>query len=138
MTSNQIAYANYRENQRHNLQGEELTRQANTELARHNRMSEDIGYYDATTSRINANTNAVNARTNAFNAQTNYYKAQTEAAKFEEMKRHNEVSEMISSGAFSFNILGQSYSGNYYPLVSAGKSHRTGVTHRRPSGGRTW
>lgn len=131
MTSNQIAYANYRESQRHNVQEEGLTQQANKEIARHNRMSENVQYYDATTSRINARTNLENARTNAFNAQTNYYKAQTESAKLRETRRHNEAEEMISAGKFSFNVLGQSYSGNYYPLAHP-------ITRKTSSGGSAW
>lgn len=119
MTSNQIAYASYRESRRHNVQTENLTHEANTELARHNRAGEGIDYYNATTNRINARTNSVNASTNAFNAQTNYYKALTEREKLTETKRHNKADERISAGQFSVSVLGQNYKGNYeyYPII---------------------
>lgn len=102
MTSNQIAYANLQETNRHNLQTEEVDRRNATvnernattnwyqymENVRHNKASESIGYMQASAALSQAaaahNRNSIqrennlwNARIGAVNAKTNRMQAAT-------------------------------------------------------------
>lgn len=106
MTNNQIQYAKLQEDRRHN-------RTTEVENARHNKRSEDVGFYTggaayagvAESRRHNTEQEAINWYTaenlgNLQSAQTSKTQSEVgvEAGKLGESSRHNKQTEAISSG----------------------------------------
>lgn len=141
MTSNQINYANYIENSRHNKESERQGRSTIRENVRHNKATEDVGwgnvgasYARAAAAQSSANAAFANvaesARHNQEMESLTGYDYETRRLNQEEVASHNDVNELIDQAKLGPVKLG------YYAVLKGGRALTNAVS--TPEGASQW